>query len=309
MNTFSSILIVTGPEDLDASLIRACAALGSGMEISRVTLLHVRHPWELPPYWMGPPPKFEPSRSNEQERKRLSEAVALAQASFPGKIAIESHFEEGPLVSTIAKMAAKVSADLCCVPRHVSSEYWVDRVPAIVRKTPCSVFVLPHAVALPFERILVPVDFSQASREAFEFAVRLAQRQPKSFVEALHICNVPIGYYKAGQTYESFGNILKQQANEHAVNWMAEIRPAGVTVNWRFEVRDSAASAIVAAAEEDAMNLAVLGGHGLTKPAGALVGHTADTVCSHIRRPFLCVKQKGQVVHLLRAMAQVLTLD
>jgi nucleotide-binding universal stress UspA family protein len=304
MNTLSSILIVTGPEGLDAPLIRASAALGSGMEVSRVTVLHVQHPWELPPYWMGPPPQFE-LRKDAKERKRLSEAIALAQASFPGKITIESHFEEGPLVGTIAKMAAKVSADMCCVPRQVSDDYWLDRVPAIVRKTPCSVFVLPHAVALPFERILVPVDFSQASREAFEFAVRLAQRQPKSFVEALHVCNVPVGYYKTGQSYESFGNILKQQANEHAVNWMAEIRPAGVTVNWRFEVRDSAASAIVAAAEEDEMNLVVLGGHGLSLPAGALLGHTADAVCSRIRRPFLCVKRKGQVVHLLRAMAQM----
>jgi hypothetical protein len=73
----------------------------------------------------------------------------------------------------------------------------------------------------------------------------------------------------------------------------------------RFDLDDHVSHAILRAAEETEASLIVMAGHGLTMPSGMLLGHVADAVASHITRPLLCYKHKGEVVHLLQAVGQL----
>jgi nucleotide-binding universal stress UspA family protein len=92
----------------------------------------------------------------------------------------------------------------------------------------------------------------------------------------------------------------------------AELVPAidfrGVPWSVRFDLGDRVPKTILTVADEVDAQLIVMGSHGRTRPSALLLGHAADSVCSRTMRPFLCVKRKGEVVHLLHALLELFEL-
>lgn len=148
---------------------------------------------------------------------------------------------------------------------------------------------------LALKKILVPVDFSQPSREAVVFARGLA-RKFRARLVLLHVFLLPSdeytpmladAYLKARQEgHDEARRLLRQLAAELAL-------PAALKTE--FLVKDGVAHrSINVVAEQQGVDLIVIGTHGLTGLRRLIsLGSTAERVARHAPCPVVVVHGKS----------------
>ncbi|HYV53531.1 MAG TPA: universal stress protein [Chitinophagaceae bacterium] len=150
------------------------------------------------------------------------------------------------------------------------------------------------------KKILVPVDFSECSRLAAEFAVNLA-RKTSGEIYLLHVLEIEEPDQGLGSTGSWAGSEdvstvpymigrlkrVKTQMN----NFISENGLTGVPVNDSIEVGETSVK-INDAAEKHDIDIIVMGTHGASGLKELLIGSVAEKVVQHANRPVLSIKEK-----------------
>jgi len=147
--------------------------------------------------------------------------------------------------------------------------------------------------SVSLKRILVPVDFSHASRKAAQYAVAFA-KQFNAEVLLLHVVEtVPLS--AASEPFPIESTSLHAKSREEAAKQLALWRTELLSgVSSKAVVRDhtSAPHEIVTAATENNADLIVLGTQGRTGLAHLLIGSTAERVVRYAHCPVLVVRER-----------------
>jgi len=143
---------------------------------------------------------------------------------------------------------------------------------------------------LQLKHILVPVDFSECSRKALDYAVSFA-RQFNADVTMLHVVvAVPLPPQMLVFEAETLSAKYHEQAAKQLSEWRNEIAPRA-TVKATVRAGTAAHQEIIAAAHECNCDLIVIGSHGRSGLARILTGSTAERVVRHAPCPVLVVRE------------------
>jgi nucleotide-binding universal stress UspA family protein len=178
-----------------------------------------------------------------------------------------------------------------------------DPIATITRRADVPVFVVEHrSIQTPIRRILVPTDFSEHARGAFEHAKALARLYNAS-LDVLHVLERP--QYVALNTTDmlamSDATLTERKARRRAETFAASVN--GEPVSTRVHVRHGdAADCIGHFMDETPIDLVVLSTHGVigrpTHPFGSVV----EKVLRRVAHPvFLTRAFGGSVVESLRS--------
>jgi nucleotide-binding universal stress UspA family protein len=161
--------------------------------------------------------------------------------------------------------------------------------------------------AIP-SRILVPVDFTDTSRDAIDYAVQLAatlnrpaevdaravQTPSGCAIELLHVIEDPVA--SDGWTLEldfpdeqGIVNDLLQDSQQRLERLAAATPPGASTVSVKASVGQPSAT-IVETAAADGCDLIVMGTHGRTGLPHALLGSVAERVVRTARCPVVTIR-------------------
>lgn len=147
---------------------------------------------------------------------------------------------------------------------------------------------LMNPSTLSLRKILVPIDFSECSRKALHYATALS-KQFQAEILLLHVLEMPPVPVQAFETAFMEGNPEESAANELS-KWQAEAEsPAPVKT---LVCSGSASPEIVRTADENNMDLIVIGSHGRTGLARLILGSTAERVVRHAPCPVLVVRER-----------------
>jgi len=146
-----------------------------------------------------------------------------------------------------------------------------------------------------FKKILVPIDFSQCSIDAFRYGLSLA-KQYRSKIILLHVIDF--------RTYESIFHIhmvpqeqayevLKKVTLKKYAEMLADFDLAGVEIDQRV-VEGHPYVEIVRVAAHEEVDLLVIGTHGRSGLDHILFGSIAEKVVRKAPCPVLAIKPKGQ---------------
>jgi nucleotide-binding universal stress UspA family protein len=145
-------------------------------------------------------------------------------------------------------------------------------------------------------KILVPVDFSDSSRAALEYAAGLARPfdatidllhvwQAPAFIGALTLPDVPV-------TEATMVELVKRNAEEVSARFAADAVKRGLPVREARCEPGVPAHTIVEVAKDRNYDLVVMGTHGHTGFSHVLLGSVAEAVVRHAECPVLTVRVK-----------------
>ncbi|MBZ4659398.1 MAG: UspA domain protein [Desulfacinum sp.] len=146
------------------------------------------------------------------------------------------------------------------------------------------------------EKILVPVDFSEYSQKAVRYGVEIAKDR-KASLTLLHVINqriIDAVHELSVKGYKGdFVEVMRKMVSERE----AELQQM-VPQDWRegipelgFEIRKGRPSEeVIKYAKEHGMDLIVVGTHGRSALASALLGSVANTVVLRAPCPVLVVR-------------------
>jgi nucleotide-binding universal stress UspA family protein len=133
------------------------------------------------------------------------------------------------------------------------------------------------------KRILIPVDFSEPSLKALDYAVGLARRRrPEPHLIVLHVVE-PVYYPAVGEMYGvglDLGSVydeIEQAAREQVTRLATSLRQRGAAARGLICL-GTAAHAIVETATKLKADLIVLSTHGRTGLSHAVMGSVAERV-------------------------------
>jgi nucleotide-binding universal stress UspA family protein len=148
----------------------------------------------------------------------------------------------------------------------------------------------PAGVAeLQLRHVLVPVDFSECSHKAFQYAISFARQ----FSADLMLLHVVVAVPPPPQMLVFEAETLRGKYHEEAAKHLSEWRKEAVSqISVKAVVREGMAAhqEIVAAAHECNSDLIVIGNHGRGGLARVLTGSTAERVVRHAPCPVLVVR-------------------
>ncbi len=147
----------------------------------------------------------------------------------------------------------------------------------------------------PFSTVLVAVDFSDSSDNAFQMALDLAKSFSAQLI-ILHVINEPVdmrGFYVPHISYERLETEIKEGA-EKMMESFCHSHLDGFSDYESLIVSGLPYEEIIGRAEEKSADLIVIGTHGRTGLDHVLFGSTAEKVVRKSKIPVLTVRLEEQ---------------
>jgi nucleotide-binding universal stress UspA family protein len=201
-----------------------------------------------------------------------------------------------PLLEVI-QFAKEKDVDIIAIGTH--GRAGVDRIilgsvaERVVRKAHCPVMVVRSRKYIGFKRIIVPIDFSDCSRIALEYAAATA-RAHKSKLTILHVYEESFvePYVNAANSEEEANEIIKEieRMNETKYDeFLKTVDLSGVEYE-KLLKKGIPETDIVEIAMEQQANLIVMGTHGRSGIKHILIGSTAEEVVRTVHCDIIIVK-------------------
>jgi universal stress protein A len=145
--------------------------------------------------------------------------------------------------------------------------------------------------ALKLERILVPMDFSEASEQALDYALTLASTF-KSRIILMHVVELIVSSPDAnfGDVPLDTGQLVAVSAKR--LEKIAADKVPAALLETTLVRTGTPYREITAAAKEMKMDLIVITTHGYTGLTHVLLGSTAERIVRHAGCPVLTVRSK-----------------
>lgn len=145
-----------------------------------------------------------------------------------------------------------------------------------------------------FERILIPTDGSDEVESAAELAIDLAEIHDAT-LHVLFIVDQPTAVAGTAEGFSGLGNLLDALEEEgHEATDAIAARARDSEIETETAVRQgNPHDDILTYAEEEAVDLIVMGTHGRTGVKRALLGSVTETVVRHAETPVLTVDRKA----------------
>lgn len=254
------ILVAVDLSPSSAAVIERAARLPLAADAS-FSLLHV-----LPG---GIGPALVPDTAAEAEAQRgLAAAAAQLSERVAAGVEVSTALVYGTPFVEIIRRARDQRAELVVIGRH-GHRAFVDALigstaERVVRKGDVPALIVSGTPRGPYRRALVAVDLSDTSRRALELALRVIDAQAGP-IAVVHSWTTAAGGDPAEREGNALGDFLAQYG-EDAARWEVVVGPGDARV------------VILGEAARRHADLLVLGTHGRSGLAHALVGSVAEAV-------------------------------
>lgn len=303
MLTIDDVLVARDFSSVSDQALRHALDLAARTE-AQIHVLHAEVLHESPDSEEG----RSPAKDLGSFRKELEERNAVsadALDAVPVKEVVRRDVSPGP---AILNYAAEAGIDLIALGTHGRrgpSRILLGSVAEeVVRQAEQPVLTVrgkgdassstPDAI----DRILVPVDFSDYSRDALRHAKEWASLHDAS-IDVLHVVGQDLhpAFYVGG--VESVYDVepdIEQKVLDKLDSFVAETGGPVPEVRSHVRVSKGVASNIVEFVEENAIDLVSTSTHGRTGLDRFLLGSVAEKIVRHVRCPVLTVKSFGESV-------------
>ena len=274
-----------------------------------IHLTHV-HPFGYQGTFMGPVfPLLGPPESFEEHRIRQSTELLKAIAHKSGlSPRDQTHVRMGaPPFDEICRFAQELPADLVVMPTHghtgLKHVFLGSTAERVVQHSPCPVFIVRQEKRksetgrrFTAHTILVPVDFSNCSREGLQYAIGFANEFGAKII-LLHATYLGYIYSAEGTALYDIPS-LQKAARKNAEHQMQKLVRAVKFGGVKFETAFTEASPeldICAFAKDHGVDLIITSTHGLTGFQHVLIGSIAEKVVRHAPCSVLVVPSHPQI--------------
>jgi len=313
MQPIRKILVALDHSSLDSELVDYAQFF---VDISEVTTVHFMHVIKVS---LSTQMKKEfPNLEKDTLTQRTKQIEAIISEHFKPKRNVEHFFNisnQENRIKPIINAIKKEGIDMVMVGSKNEHNGSVGTfTQRIARKSPCHILSVPVTGSLHIKRthglnkMLVPLDFSDHSKQALERAILIGARI-KDPVEILcqNVYTVPSGYHYSGKSRDEFAKLMKKHAVEHYNEFIATIDTKGVKITPIFSdnINEDKTSDIRDLAKKEDVDGIIMGSRGKTA-AALLLGSVAEKLVSHENKvPILVVRKKDDHENFLSRLRKL----
>jgi len=306
MEEIKRILVAVDLTEMDETLIRYIAFLSNRINLDKVYFINVMKNMELPEKILEKYPNL--AAPMDESTKKEIEYTIDQEAGNQLKADYEIKITDGDITDKVLKWAKIKDVDMILLGRKSGLDGQGIVSSKIVRLAPCSVVFVPEVLPELLKRLLVPIDFSEASKLSVQYAIFIAKNVPEIKVTFLNVYHVPTGYHVSGKSVEEFAEIMEQNAEESFKEFIAEFDTSLLNYEAKFILDDKhdPAKKIYQFALKNKATAIAVGSKGRTQAAAVLLGSISEKLISlNSQIPTIVAKQPRHNMRFLEALLKI----
>ncbi len=296
MSNIKNILTATDLSDRTDGAVHRAAMLAAEHNAT-LQLLHVvrEMPLSMARRLLAEVPGDFDENLIEPVRKQVEEIAVTLRSEYGATV--EPTVSRGRPSRCILEQAEKTGSDLIVIGPHrqniARNVIMGTTAQNLVRTAECAVLIVKNEPADEYNRVLVPVDFSDHARQAVLEAIRMA---PGATIYVENIFEVPYEHYAlygsvADDAMQSFRSAAEKQARSDMDAFMADLKDDIRGASVEAAVHPGYAPVdIDRRAETLGAELIVMGAFGQSEISYALLGSVTVSVMLHTRRDLLAIR-------------------
>lgn len=298
MEKLNNIIVCLDHTERDRKLIENACEISKKAGTEKVIFLNIIKDFNLPEAVKKEFPELLQKAIDE----RKEETDKLVRDYFVCSTESEVIVKQGSLTKEILKTSTEFGSDLIIMGRKKVSESVLST--RIARRCPCNLLMLPENVSLRFDKVFIPVDFSDYSTLSLNQALSLTKSAP-STIFLQNVYSVPSSYRYSGKTHEEFAEIMKGHANEELNIMTKQVKTAGQELLpvLSLDKSSNVISLIMKEAKARETDLIVMGAKGRTAASALFIGSKAERMIrTNTEIPLLIVRKKGAAAGILETL-------
>jgi nucleotide-binding universal stress UspA family protein len=304
MYNIKRILVALDLSAIDDTLIEYVSRITRNISVDKVYFVNVVKRLELPKEIEEKYPEMI-APVDETIKKEIQFTI-----DNNGPDSLKAPYEidvlEGNVTEKILHWIKVKNVDLAVVGNKAGLRHHGILTGKLAKLAPCSISLIPEMLPKEINRVVVPVDFSDASKLAAELAIEIASHFPGSEIDFLHVFCVPSGYHISGKSYEEFAGILEANAKKHMDQFISKLDTKGVTVSdhYKLDTEERLANAIYNYALKEHAPAIILGSRGRTRMASMVMGSIAEKIIQlNTHFPLIIAKSKDDALDIFDVIA------
>ncbi|MGY6741333.1 MAG: universal stress protein [Cecembia sp.] len=307
MYQIKKLIVCLDQTSLDETLVKFASFIANANQTKKIYFTNVIRNLNIPKEVLN---EF-PSLIENMVEERKSQMKSVVENNFGNNSDIEFSFvvKEGQLSKKVLKLAHEKSADMIIVGRKVNLPGTGVISQRLARRASCSLLIIPEGSSPKIDRLLVPSDFSDYSKDAMEEAILIAEKYGKDTeIVCQNVFTVPSGYHFTGKSYEEFTEIMKMHAEINFKKFIRKIdtKDIDITPVYTQDEDDDPVEDILAKAKEINADAIIIGAKGRTAATALFIGSMAERLIQlNDQFPLLVTRPKGKNAGILDYILEI----
>lgn len=302
LSKFQRMLVTLDLTDMDVPVIKYASMIAKAFEIDAVYFLHVTTSLELPE-------EIQEKYGNvmapvDETLQREMQVVLDDHFVKPHNCDVQVAVQAGGVTDEILKFAKVKVVDLILLGRKEETRGTGLNSKKIAKVSASSIIFVPENPKYELNKILISIDYSEHSKEAFEIGIDI-QKKTGAKLLSNNVYRVPVGFAKSGKTYDEFAEIMLENTKEECVRFFKTMNLEDVDYDHTYALDDDPhpADKIYRTGAELDVDMIVLGSKGRSRTAAFLIGSVAEKLLMEDNDiPMFLVKKGNENMGFLEAL-------
>lgn len=307
MYQIKKLIVCLDQSALDATLVRFASFISKVNQTKKIYFTNVIRNLNIPKDVLEEFPHLIDNMV-EERKTQMKEVVEM---NFNNDENVEFSFivKEGQLSKKILKLAHEKSADMILVGRKVTLPGTGVVSQRLARRASCSLLIIPEKAEPKMEKLLVPSDFSDYSKDAMEEAILIVEKfGGNAEIVCQNVFTVPSGYHFTGKSYEEFTAIMLMHAEINFKKFIRKIDTKSIKITpvYTQDEDDDPVEDILAKAKEIEADAIIIGAKGRTAATALFIGSMAERLIQlNDEFPLLVTRPKGKNAGILDYILEI----
>jgi nucleotide-binding universal stress UspA family protein len=307
MYQIKKLIVCLDQSDLDDTLVRFASFVSRVNQTKKIYFTNVIRNLQIPKEVLEEFPNLIDNMVEERKRQMKD----VVDKNFGKKEDIEFSYvvKEGQLSKKILKLAHEKSADMIIIGRKVTLPGTGVISQRLARRASCSLLIIPEKAEPKMDKLLVPSDFSDYSKDALEEAILIVEKYGgKAEIVCQNVFTIPSGYHFTGKSYEEFTSIMLMHAEINFKKFIRNIdtKNLKITPIYTQDDDDDPVEEIIAKAKEISADGIIIGAKGRTAATALFIGSMAERLIQlNETFPLLVTRPKGKNAGILDYILEI----
>lgn len=307
MYEIKKLIVCLDQTALDETLVKFASFIAKANQTKKIYFTNIIRNLNIPKEVLN---EF-PNLIENMVEERKSQMKEVVDKNFGIKEDIEFSFvvKEGQLSKKVLKLAHEKSVDMIIIGRKVNLPGTGVISQRLARRASCSLLIIPENSQPKIDKLLVPSDFSDYSKDAMEEAILIAERYGKnSEIVCQNVFTVPSGYHFTGKSYDEFTEIMKMHAEINFKKFIRKIDTKNIKIDpvYTQDEDDDPVEDIISKAKEIKADAIIIGAKGRTAATALFIGSMAERLIQlNDEFPLLVTRPKGKNAGILDYILEI----
>ncbi|MEM9895273.1 MAG: universal stress protein [Bacteroidota bacterium] len=298
LSSLNKVVVCLDHSSIDKSLIENACQINSVSDLKEIIFLNVIKDFNLPEAMK----KEFPDLIQKAIDDRYNEMVDLVKGHFDCDVNIKYLVKQGSEAKEVLKVIEEQKSDLVILGKKRKSEsVFTTRV---ARRSPCNLLFIPENVKIKFDKIMVPVDFSEYSFLSLSTALKLTDNLSTQLLLE-NVYHVPSSYRYSGKSYGEFAEVIKGHAKNDldAMLKKVEIKNQKIEPIFTIDKSGNVIDIILQQAEKNKVDLIIMGAKGRTTASALFIGSKSERMIrSNYDIPLMIIRKKGAMKGIIESL-------